>query len=352
MLKDAIIDSAKLGGEGRTIYSETPLNTPAEEISGETERTLSLAIDDYGTLYYYRGNVTDNYVNFAGTCWRIVRIAGDESIKLILEDQNTTCESSNYTGNWSIGTGNFGYSENLDDLNLISNSKNNKKYEIKLLAPSIPDKQFYMNYLNSSNSSSMANNFQNFQSNKLNDYLNNLKNGDWCLNDVAYNDETGTTKLSNSDKYNYYNNNTSFYYDSYVRLKGKTTKEPTLKCNGTNMSKFANNINMYVGTLTVDEIVFAGGKFDYPNSNTNYYLINDYHQKNNLNFLSMTLVYFVYGSDVALYIDEYGGIRENGDDTYNFVSSVNNIRPAINLKSNIQITGGAGTKENPYEIAS
>ena len=48
---------------------------------------------------------------------------------------------------------------------------------------------------------------------------------------------------------------TTFYYDSNVRLNGKTTKEPTLKCDGTNMSKFADNTDMYVGTLTADEMV-------------------------------------------------------------------------------------------------
>ena len=40
------------------------------------EKNMSVATDDYGTSYYYRGNVIDNYVNFAGMCWRAVRIAG------------------------------------------------------------------------------------------------------------------------------------------------------------------------------------------------------------------------------------------------------------------------------------
>ena len=50
------------------------------------ESTLSIAQDDYGTTYYYRGTVTDNYVSFANKLWRIVRINGDGSIRLVLDD--------------------------------------------------------------------------------------------------------------------------------------------------------------------------------------------------------------------------------------------------------------------------
>lgn len=46
---------------------------------------LCSARDDYGISYYYRGNVTNNYVYFAGFYWRIVRINGDGSIRLIYD---------------------------------------------------------------------------------------------------------------------------------------------------------------------------------------------------------------------------------------------------------------------------
>ena len=64
------------------------------------EKNMSVTFDDYGLSYYYRGNVEDNYVNFANMCFRIVRISGDGSVKLILEDQDSTCPSSD--GNWDI----------------------------------------------------------------------------------------------------------------------------------------------------------------------------------------------------------------------------------------------------------
>lgn len=59
--------------------------------------------DDKGKTYYYRGAVTNNYVLFAGFYWRIVRVNGDNSIKLIY--QGTTANASGSAS--GIGTSNY-----------------------------------------------------------------------------------------------------------------------------------------------------------------------------------------------------------------------------------------------------
>ncbi len=41
--------------------------------------------DDYGTSYYYRGAVENNYVKFAGFYWRIIRLNGDGSLRIIYD---------------------------------------------------------------------------------------------------------------------------------------------------------------------------------------------------------------------------------------------------------------------------
>ena len=82
-LSYAIINNAKLA-KNETTFSATPLTTPAQAVSGENEKILSIAEDDYGTSYYYRGSTKDNYIEFNNMCWRIVRIEGDGSIKIIL----------------------------------------------------------------------------------------------------------------------------------------------------------------------------------------------------------------------------------------------------------------------------
>ena len=48
-----------------------------------TNGYICSAPDDYGTSYYYRGNVENNWVKFAGFYWRILRVNGDGSIRMI-----------------------------------------------------------------------------------------------------------------------------------------------------------------------------------------------------------------------------------------------------------------------------
>ena len=314
----------------------------------EYESSLSISNDDYGTSYYYRGNVIDNYVNFAGMCWRIVRIEGDGSVKLILEDQDSTCVTSD--GNWnipiltggSLKKGYFGYTQH--EANTLTASDGTKNSSTRYL----------MNYLNggafipSYDDRSMAYAFKNFQTGPLANYLDKLKAGDWCLNDKAYaTSSDNTTALTSQEILNKQVTNTLFYYDSYVRLNSKTTKEPTLKCNGTNMNKFADNTDMYVGTITADEIVYAGGKAKY--SNPDYYLINDYQKTNSLWFWSLSPYHFNNNHDSAINVDHSGvvdfvNVENNTDCAFSF-------RPAVSLKSSTQITGGDGTISNPYEIS-
>ena len=50
-----------------------------------TEEGLFIANDNNGKSYYFRGNITNNYLDFAGLTWRIVRINGDKSVRIILE---------------------------------------------------------------------------------------------------------------------------------------------------------------------------------------------------------------------------------------------------------------------------
>ena len=47
-------------------------------------------IDNYGYSYYYRGNVTNNYVEVNNELWRIIRINGNGSIRLIKEEKIDT----------------------------------------------------------------------------------------------------------------------------------------------------------------------------------------------------------------------------------------------------------------------
>ena len=51
----------------------------------DTYGYLCKAKDAYGDSYYYRGNVTNNYVLFDGKYWRIIRYNGDGSVRVIYD---------------------------------------------------------------------------------------------------------------------------------------------------------------------------------------------------------------------------------------------------------------------------
>ena len=306
-----------------------------ETLQDYTNDGIFTAEDDYGTSYYYRGPITNNYLTIGTTCWRIVRIEGDGSVKLILEDQDESC-SEEMNGNWDIPTttggtqktGNFGYTLTANN-DAIINYLNKDG--------------FATNYENS-----MATAFKNYQTGPMSSYISDLKPGNWCLNDKAYAnssvDLTTEAPLTETEKINMQNNGISFYYDSYVRLSGNSIKTLTLKCNGTVMDKFDSNTNMYVGTLTADEILYAGASKAYP-PNLNYYLINDYQIYNQKNFWSlspgvyMRIMYtsaFSLGSTAPLF--DYD------------ISSNFGLRPSVSLRSGIELLSGNGTIGNPYVI--
>ena len=74
-LADVLLD------KGISNETKTKLGTSAVSNEGLIEST-----DDLGTTYYFRGKVDNNYVSFANLMWRVVRINGDGSVRLILND--------------------------------------------------------------------------------------------------------------------------------------------------------------------------------------------------------------------------------------------------------------------------
>ncbi len=58
----------------------------SEPIATEN-KGLYVTTDDLGESLYYKGNVDNNYVSFANILWRIVRINGDQTIRLITNEK-------------------------------------------------------------------------------------------------------------------------------------------------------------------------------------------------------------------------------------------------------------------------
>ena len=62
-----------------------PKTKVGEEVS-VTDEGLIADVDDNGNTYYFRGDTSKNYVTFADKTWRIVRINGNGTVKLVLNN--------------------------------------------------------------------------------------------------------------------------------------------------------------------------------------------------------------------------------------------------------------------------
>ena len=333
VLKDVLLKSGELA-----LSQNDPLRTHltnvqtsvSSNINNVNERVLADNPDDYGTSYYYRGNINDNYVNFDGKCFRIVRILGDGSVKMILEDKDTTCDSSSYTGNWNVGNSNYGYTNmyvRTSTGQLSSNKKNLINYEGEAL---------YQTNKETSLKTVLNNWYNSYVTDKA-----KVKKENWCLGDGkrVYN-SSGTLLNDNINDLMY--TNSIFYYDLYTRI---ISVKPTLKC--TDAEKYQN----YVGILTADEALYAGGKVSTANTN-NFYLVNSYQKNNGLWFWLYGPFYNIVVASIYSETDPHV-LQINSEAKINNMNVSNNsggTRPVIVLKPNTIISGGNGTKASPYVI--
>ena len=315
---------------------KTPITTPGAAVSTADEALLASAEDDYGTSYYFRGAVTNNYVEFANKCWRIVRIGGDGSVKLILHNDNTAgatnpCNSANNStsaafARYSGETYTSAFNTNLND-----NAYVGFKYG------TVGSSTYEATHANTNNSTILTN-LETWYKNNLKTYESVIADNIWCNDKTNVTDTTfNPWNLSNVNGAGYAKNVT--YYGATQRLVSKSNSAggtgPSLKCNG-ELSK----IKSKVGLITADELAFAGYAYDQNNRTT-------YLQENATDtyWWSLSPIYY-YGSYPIVWI-VYG---ING---YFHLINVNygyGVRPSISIVSSATISGGSGTSEDPYIV--
>ena len=279
------------------------------------EAGVFAAEDDYGTSYYYRGSVENNYVSFAGLTWRIIRINGDGSVRVILNDTaGTSAFNNSYDDNAYVGymygtPGSSTYEETHKNTN---DSTIKEKIDVW------------------------------YEGNLKNNYSDYLADSGFCgdRSSLTINKTTGVST-------------TVTYYSGYARV---SASRPTLKCIRQNdlytlvNSKIGNNALKYpIAMITSDEFLFAGGSGGIFDGNWNYtHQSNNYLDANIKRYWTMTPAgeYYTYGAEYV-YTNMFFAYDNKIDD--NISSSDYNIRPVINLKSNA-IKYGTGTSSYPYRV--
>ena len=285
-------------------------------IDYNTNGTIFEDKDDDGTTYYFAGNTTENYLQFGGFYWRIVRINGDNSIRIIY--QGTSADSTGSAA--SIGHTDFnpitdnmyvGYMYASNEVHGLSNDSTIKK---------VVDDWYEENLYNTE-----YENYIDVDAGFCGDRDPYLRDSE---NEYIPGGGTGTTTT---------------YYGAAYRVYKK--HQPTFICKYTEdlyTTKFSfkgNKVLKYpIGLITADEVYYAGSKTSTEND---YYLITgeDFWTISPLGFWADMKkdirVFTVYASGELDYI----GIQ----------STDGAVRPVINLKADIKLIG-SGIMSDPYRI--
>ena len=345
-----------------------PQTTPGAEISADTEALLASIADDYGTSYYFRGAVTNNFVEYANMCWRIVRVTGDGSIKLVLYNYNgltstnNTPSSStpcNVTGDdyalarYEGNTYTSKFNEDVDDNAYVG-----------LMYGTAGASSYAATHANT-NPSTILTNLNKWYKNVLSKQANfkdsQLADTIWCNDKSVVTDTAFEPWGLNEDLGTNYGYGTNLnYYSATKRLVSASNAAggigPSLICpndnNGGKLSKFTVSDTEYgngalsgyakVGLLIADEIAFAGGTYGVTNST--YYL------KGNTNssyWWALSPSSFdgdgagIWGVD-GFYSDLSSDYALSGD----------GVRPSLSLVASTKIISGSGigTATDPYII--
>ncbi len=309
--------------------------------NGDTECSgvYKMKDDSNNDSYYFRGEVKNNYVKFGkGTIknnteqqdliWRIVRVNGDGSLRLVLDSD--------------IGTSKF---------NSTNNERKYAGYTYGNSTPctnSNPCKYEYNNGTFSSNNTGTSSTIKGFleewYQQNLATYDNYITYGTYC-NDTSYGSGSETSSI--------------LYYGAYQRLRASSSSvTPQLTCPDPTAQKDVKSDNidsngyhtyggvykLKVGLLSADEIVLAGFR---PNVDSGgaafnylYYTPSSYHS--------------FWSSSPDIY-DTYYALGINGDLDYRYlnhyyVNYAYGVRPVINLKAGTQISSGEGSSSNPFVI--
>ena len=293
-----------------TQLTETELETD------KSDKGLYQAADDYGTTYYYRGNVKNNIVQFAGFYWQIVRINGDGSIRLMYDGtvKNAT------GGDQTIGNSQF-------------NSKYNNPAYVGYMYGN-PDGTTFDEVHNNTNNSIIKTAVDNWYKTNIVDkgFSSNVSNAIGFCGDRTLRSGDGVSTTQNS------------YFSSYKRLENNTPQftcpELSRDLYTTAASSIGNKALTYpVGLITYDELVYAGMDNRHTNKLSWAYSTQHYWTMSPSSF-DATL-----GYAIEWFLNSAGNLTP-----WWGVGSHLGARPVINLKSDTLITGGIGTSSDPFVV--
>ena len=310
--------------------------------------------DEDGTSYYYRGNVNNNNVQFGeytsdyyvyqgtndyyqseascteagnSSCtqvklasagdkmyWKIVRVNGDGSLRLIYNGTNATPDNSDLAHSYVVG---------MSPYNLESGDPKYSGYTYDNGTDSFIKKEVDTWYENTLGSSI---------------YDSKVTGGRFCSDSSGYKTAPEYGNLGGDENTYLYASSDRLDQASGITAYAKPNA-PTLSCPATEET-YGGSYRLKAGLITADELVLAGSLPYMGGENDSYLAIGT----NNMPYWSMSPAAF----------DRGGAGVWNGFDYLDFIRLVDDydaVRPVINVTTENGFTNGDGTVENIYVIS-
>ena len=298
----------KLLADKSTRLTRTDFSTV---LTTDNTNTLYTSTEDSKTVYYFAGNATDNWVQFGGYYWRIIRTNSDGGVRLLYHGTSTTAENA-YIGE-----------------SAFNNSYNNIAYVSYMYGSTGSIANARTNQTNSSTIKTAIDNW----------YKDNLN--------TNYGKYLSTTAVYCNDR----STSDNTYFGAYTRLK--TNKTPSYDCAATE-DKFTadtstgnGKLTYPIALMTADEVSFAGGLWG-TNAQTWYYYNSAKGSSTGEQW--WWLLSPASGNSSYAYVFFVVGSSNPGFLSSTYVSHTYGVRPAVSLKSCVKTSGGDGSASAPYTI--
>ena len=327
----SLITLTKLGltaNEGMPNFMKIAQASCSDESTCETTNGIYAAEDDLGTSYYFRGAVENNYVKFAGFYWRIIRINGDGTIRMIYDGTSAHANGESSTDR-QVGT--TAFNTNYNDNTYVG------------YMYGTPSSSTYEDTHANTNDSTIKTANDNWYKTNIADagYSQYIADAIYCADrqvaSVPSMELTGNGTGTQETGY-------GFFKRIEISSEGMPTNvTPSLKCTQANdkftvTSSLGNGDLTYpVGLLTIDEANMAGGYI--VSENYSYYLYSGQY------YWTMSPHGFDDGRSFVWYVGSHGNLDANS------VGNSSALRPVISLKSDITFSGN-GSMTEPFEIIS
>ena len=304
---------------------------------------LYSAEDEDGVSYYFRGNVENNNVQFGvyasdyyvydgygvyyqsqescledgnSTCtpvklasagdkmyWKIVRVNGDGSLRLIYNGISATPDSSDLAHSYVVGVTPYNLSRNDPKYTGYTYDRDIKETD-SFIKREVDT--WYQNTLGKSNYDRM------------------VTSGRFCSDSSGYQDGSAFGGGN--------------VFASMIRLGQSltgtsTANTPTLKCPSTSES-YGGSYRLKVGLITADELAFAG--------ESSYVVGNSYLNPGENGYWYWSMTPADFGRDIASVWGEFDFLESRN------VGNPQAVRPVINVTTDNGFASGDGTAQNPY----